>query len=1754
MRTRSNGLLMVVALLAMPFSIFAQSVTPVGTAVAVAAGYEPAVAQLPNGDFVVVWDNSSSVQGSKVTAGVPGAPFAVGTSGAYMPTPDADVNATGSFVVVWDNSYSITDSIGAQRFDATGAPVGGEIGVGGVSGQFWMYPKVAINDTGQFVVAWKTYPYAWVEGFNADGSQAFAPVPLGSSFNQYNSPDVAIDSSGNFIVAWRSSNYISARTFDFTGTPIGTAFTIGGGSGYDPADPSVATLGSNFVVVWNEGFYVGKGLPRKTSRAPWALGDVNGRLANTAGPVGPQFLVAASPYYTGGARVAANSTSFVVTWFDGISSGPIVGRLFDNAAAPLGTLFTATSSASANNVSINENGTFTVAWNPGTVYTQAFQTCPDNSVAPTLTAPANASFLPEASPVNFTWSAITGATDYDVSISVNAGTPTIVNVATNSYSQTVAPGAITWTVTANFITPCPPTAASATGSFTVCPTPTEPVRTAPADLSPHPAGSTINFAWNAVPNAVGYDVYVKVDGGAASLVGSTVAPTTTLSQTVASGSIEWYVIANYAAGCASSPVPATGGMFTVCHTPTAPILVSPTGGLGVTASSPVTFQWNAAPNATSYDVFVGVNAATPALVGTVTAPTTSLTTAVAPGSIDWYVVANYGTGCAVGTSATGVFTVCPTPTEPVRSAPADATTFPSGSTVNFAWNAVPAAASYDVFIKVDGGAASLLGSATAPTTTLSQVVPSGSIEWYVIANYAAGCTPSPVPTTGGMFTVCHTPTAVTLVAPIGGLSVIVSSPVTFQWSGVPNATAYEVFAGVNGAPPSLVGTVTAPTTSLTTAVAAGSVDWYVVSKFGTGCGTATSTTEMFTVCPVITPPTLLSPANGDSVVSPVTLQWSDVGASIYEVYVGVNGATPTLVGATTTTSLTATIAEGSVDWHVKAFVGSCYAISSTHVFTVGVPFICPTPVTPDLVKPDEGATFKVGDPVTYEWTAAANATKYEVWASIDGAVPQFVGATSGSINSLTRLALQGVTQWHVITYFGPGCVSTTTGSRKFSAGAEPPIPPGPCGVDDTPIVSVVAEATTGETYVLRWDPLESISKYRVQESSEPTFSTGIIFDTVVSESLQATFSHPDLTAPTAFYYRVAGVPDCDTTLTGPFSTIIRVVGLPKPPPSSTNPQVVSEFGNTDFVETFLFIPGFGSSGKTVSAASFTASSNEPWLTPSPASGDLPPDGTTIKLIANPAGIDLGANTATITVTRDDGLPGKTTYGTTTSSVPVAVSLVTPVTSAGKTAGPPENALFIPAVANVSGLTSKWFSDVKVTNRSNQTINYEMHFSATDQSGTVSGKLAKITIKPGKTVAIDDVVRQWYGFGDLADGTNGALEIRPINFPGKDGGTEQGPMLATVASSRTYTRNENSLASFGQFIPAVPFSGFLKSGVENALLTMQQVSQTDSLRTNFGVVEGAGKDVNILMTAYDRQGAKLGEFPVSLKAGEHKQLNSLLFLNGITVEDGRMTVQIVSGEGAVTSYASVVASGTGDPSLVPGVDPSKIRAKKYVLPGVADLRAGGAAWRSDVRIFNPNPTSETVNIFFYPQGETTPLGPISLEIQPGEIKVLLSVVASLFGREDLGGALHIVPASGQDTALIVTGETYDISELGKYGQFISGVTEANAIGLGSQGLEVMQVEDSAQFRTNLGIAEVTGQSVTAQVTLTVPNSLIAPTKFVALGGNEFQQLNGIVREMTGGRDVYNGRLTIRVTAGNGKITAYGSTVDVQTRDATFSPGQ
>jgi hypothetical protein len=352
---------------------------------------------------------------------------------------------------------------------------------------------------------------------------------------------------------------------------------------------------------------------------------------------------------------------------------------------------------------------------------------------------------------------------------------------------------------------------------------------------------------------------------------------------------------------------------------------------------------------------------------------------------------------------------------------------------------------------------------------------------------------------------------------------------------------------------------------------------------------------------------------------------------------------------------------------------------------------------------------------------------------------------------------------------------------------------------------------------------------------------------------------------------------------------------------------------------------------------------------------------------------------------------------------------------------------------------------------------------------------------------------------------------------------------------------------------VPFSSFIGAAASGALpsvLSLQQIAQSAAYRTNLGLVEAAGAPATVTLSVFDDSGKDVQDIPLLLNAFQQVQLNSFLAAQGITLNDGRIEVKVTSGTGKITAYASVVDNRTSDPLLISGVPLNQVLASRYVLPGVADLNNAQASWRSDVRIFNSGAAPQLATLTLYPLGGGTPLT-ASATLNPGEVKLLDSAVQSLFAVTNVGGALHITTPT--DSSLVVTGRTYNaVAGGGTYGQFIPAVTASDAVGSGGRTLQILQVEDSPRYRTNLGIAEVTGQPATAEITVYLPDSKVAPKIDIPLAAYEYRQFPVI--QQLGLGNVYNARISVNVVSGNGKITAYGSVIDQQTQDPTYVPAQ
>ena len=299
------------------------------------------------------------------------------TSHQQFPAVEAD--AAGNFVVVWaSQGQEDPDFAGVfgQRYDAAGAPVGGEFQVNTFTTQIQSEPAVAMDDSGNFIVVW--------ESNGQDGSlfgifgQRFNPsgVPQGAEFpvntfttGMQNTPAVAVDGSGDFVVVWQSygqdgnmSHYsVFGRRFNSSGTPASGEFQVNTFTTGPQRDPSVAmNAAGDFVIAWQS--YLQDG----------AFYSIVGRRYSAAGtPQGGEFLVnSVTTNNQVVPAVAADGVgNFVVVWEDKAADGSgygVFGQRYDLGGATLGGQFLVNSRTTFDQrnpaIAANDAGEFVVTW------------------------------------------------------------------------------------------------------------------------------------------------------------------------------------------------------------------------------------------------------------------------------------------------------------------------------------------------------------------------------------------------------------------------------------------------------------------------------------------------------------------------------------------------------------------------------------------------------------------------------------------------------------------------------------------------------------------------------------------------------------------------------------------------------------------------------------------------------------------------------------------------------------------------------------------------------------------------------------------------------------------------------------------------------------------------------------------------------------------------------------------------------------------------------------------------------------------------------------------------------------------------------------------------------------------------------------------------------------------------------------------------------------------------------------------------
>jgi hypothetical protein len=266
----------------------------------------PDVARAPGGPtggpFVVVWQ-SYSQEGASSGYGVYaqryapdgttlGPEFRVNTyTTGDQARPSVAVDGTGNFVVAW-TEYAPRDgsgtSIQAQRYNSAGAAVGAEFQVNSTTTGYQYQPQVGMAADGWgFVVTWTTYGNGvGVNGrrFNPSGTAVGLDFQVHTYVtNAQYTTSVGVDAVGNFLVTWNSW----LQDGSFTGV---YAQRFGGlVPSAERVDTTLGPGGNNDNGVWEPGETV-------DVRPSWlnvtgVNQNVDGVFSNLTGPPGANYNI-----------------------------------------------------------------------------------------------------------------------------------------------------------------------------------------------------------------------------------------------------------------------------------------------------------------------------------------------------------------------------------------------------------------------------------------------------------------------------------------------------------------------------------------------------------------------------------------------------------------------------------------------------------------------------------------------------------------------------------------------------------------------------------------------------------------------------------------------------------------------------------------------------------------------------------------------------------------------------------------------------------------------------------------------------------------------------------------------------------------------------------------------------------------------------------------------------------------------------------------------------------------------------------------------------------------------------------------------------------------------------------------------------------------------------------------------------------------------------------------------------------------------
>jgi len=219
------------------------------------------------------------------------------------------------------------------------------------------------------------------------------------------------------------------------------------------------------------------------------------------------------------------------------------------------------------------------------------------------------------------------------------------------------------------------------------------------------------------------------------------------------------------------------------------------------------------------------------------------------------------------------------------------------------------------------------------------------------------------------------------------------------------------------------------------------------------------------------------------------------------------------------------------------------------------------------------------------------------------------------------------------------------------------------------------------------------------------------------------------------------------------------------------------------------------------------------------------------------------------------------------------------------------------VARAPGVgTSFWTSDLTLSNPADAPVTATVVFTPRGADGLNDFHTASLPLPARGTRVIPDVVGGLFGLESA-----GSLEVRPHSVQGW-------VRTSTTGGCGRYGQGFPLMAADDQRVASLAGPARVGTG---------GVVRGDA-RTNLAVAELSGAPTTVAIHLLDRDGAPLGTAQRSLRPFENIQLNDVVRVvtaQRPILDEGRLVVEVVEGDGRVAAALSIVDNGSDDPTTV-----------------------------------------------------------------------------------------------------------------------------------------------------------------------------------------------------------------------------------------------